>query len=105
MGIKEEKMKMKQAILKDGRKMRFVGGIPKEYESQIEHIIDIPEGDELKVPELVKGKLTMRDKTQTELDAEQVIKDELKAEADKETLIAEKIRQQAIDELKVEGRI
>ena len=98
-------MKMKQAILKDGKPHRFIGGVPKEWEDQIEHIIDIPEGDELKVPEFKDNKLTLRDKNQKELDAEQAIKDTEKAEADQEKLIQDKIKEQAIDALEAEDKL
>jgi len=91
---------MLQTILKDGRKMRFVGGVPKEYEPQIEHIIEIPDGDELKVPEVKSGKLTLRDKTKSELATEQAIKDTEKAESDNESKIALQTR---IDSMKTLG--
>ena len=96
---------MEQAILKDGRKMRFTGGIPKEYKPLIEQVIDIPEGEIHKVPELKDKELTLRDKTQEELDAEQVIIDEAKTKADEEKLIQDKTREQAMDALKKEGKL
>jgi len=79
---------MLQTILKDGKKMRFVNGIPQEYLSQIEHQVELTEEEVLKVPEVVDGKLTMRDKTKAELDAEKAIVDAVALVALKEKKIA-----------------
>lgn len=91
-GPKGGRMKYIQAIMKDGTPHRFVGGIPKEWEDQIEYQKELTDDEVLKVPEIKDKKIHMRDYTQEELDAQKVIKDAQKARMQKELAIALKIK-------------
>ena len=100
---------MIQAILKDGKPHRFIGGIPKEWEDKILHQKELTEDEILQVPDTVEiekqKKIVMRNHTKEEKDAQQAIKDADESEAARETLIQDKIKEQAIKELKKEGKI
>ena len=102
---------MIQLIMKDGTKKRVTKMPKRGYESiginpdDIAHEKELTESEILKIPEVVKGKLAMRDKNSDEL---KVISDNEKLKSEQaiiEQKIQDEIRQRAIDSLKSRGEI